>query len=344
MQVYEIDPITDPRWEEFLQTNSQASIFHTRDWLLALQETYGYQPTAFTASPPGRPISSGLPFCRISGWLKGRRLVSLPFSDHCTPLVENSAQLADLLIYIRGKCIHEGWDHLEIRVREGVGADSSGHVASRFVVHSLDLEKPLEEIFSAFHDSCVRRKIRRAEREKLRCVVGNSELLVKAFYSLLIMTRRRHGLPPQPLAWFRNLLKCMGKKATISVAFKEGVPVASMLTLRYKHILVYKYGCSDRRFSSLGGTQLLLWNAIQDAKASGLSDLDMGRSECNNRGLITFKDYWGANRSSLEYLTYPSAASSTMISPQSAFTRYMWAHLPDCFLAAAGRVLYRQMG
>jgi hypothetical protein len=48
MSVYEIDPLLDPRWPEFLQRNPRASIFHTVGWLDALKRTYGYEPVAYT--------------------------------------------------------------------------------------------------------------------------------------------------------------------------------------------------------------------------------------------------------------------------------------------------------
>src|SRR5271165_2171364 len=85
MKVYEIDRTIDERWEDLLQNHPQASIFHTRGWLEALRKTYGYAPVAFTTSPLGYRLTNGVPFCEISSWLSGRRLVSLPFSDHCTP-------------------------------------------------------------------------------------------------------------------------------------------------------------------------------------------------------------------------------------------------------------------
>ena len=37
-------------------------------------------------SPPDEPLENGFLFCRVESWLTGRRLVSLPFSDHCEPL------------------------------------------------------------------------------------------------------------------------------------------------------------------------------------------------------------------------------------------------------------------
>src|SRR5216110_3070476 len=86
---YTLDPLLDPRWPEFLERHASASIFHSRGWLEALRRTYGYEPIAYTTSPPTVDLANGLVFCRIDSWLTGRRLVSLPFSDHTEPLVDS---------------------------------------------------------------------------------------------------------------------------------------------------------------------------------------------------------------------------------------------------------------
>jgi hypothetical protein len=60
-----------------------------------------------------------------------------------------------------------------------------------------------------------------------------------------VMTRRRHFLPPHPIEWFRGLIAAFGKDLKIRMASKDGVAVASILTLSHKKSMVYKYGCSD---------------------------------------------------------------------------------------------------
>src|SRR5216683_3051172 len=85
--VHEIDPLGDPRWDQLVENHPKASVFHSANWLRALQSAYDYDPVVLTTSPPGVALSNGLVFCRIKSWLTGRRLVSLPFSDHCEPLV-----------------------------------------------------------------------------------------------------------------------------------------------------------------------------------------------------------------------------------------------------------------
>ena len=91
MTVYTLDPLRDSRWSELVERHPHASVFHTAAWLQSLQRTYGYQPIAFTTSAPGTPLADGVVMCKVRSWLTGRRLVSLPFADHCEPLVAGDA-------------------------------------------------------------------------------------------------------------------------------------------------------------------------------------------------------------------------------------------------------------
>ena len=70
------------RWSALVHSHAQASVFHSTNWLRALQGVYGYEPVVVTTCPPVELLTNGLVFCRISSWLTGSRLVSLPFSDH----------------------------------------------------------------------------------------------------------------------------------------------------------------------------------------------------------------------------------------------------------------------
>ena len=76
MSVYLIDPVSDPRWIDFLGTHPRASVFHSPAWLDALRRTYAYHPIVLTTSPPGIKLTSGLPICQVKTW-GGQRFVSL---------------------------------------------------------------------------------------------------------------------------------------------------------------------------------------------------------------------------------------------------------------------------
>ena len=348
MVVHELNPLTDPRWPRFLDQHRGATAFHSPPWLAAIHRTYEYEPLAFTTSA-GANLTNAMVFCRISSWMTGRRLVSLPFSDHCSPLAEGD-DLAAILEHISGQRRSRREKYVELRAMESdfeFGSDAEFSASETFHFHTIDLRPDLKSIYSRFHDSCIRRKIKRAERENLVYESGRSRELLQKFRHLLFLTRRRHKLPPQPAAWFENVVNSFGEAATIHVASKDSIPVASILTLRYKNSLVYKYGCSDSQYSNLGGTPLLFWKVIQQAKDSGVEIFDLGRSASEDTGLIAFKNHLGGIASKLAYYRSPVARPKTDAgSPSfvSAWARETIGRLPDPLLSGVGQLLYRHIG
>jgi hypothetical protein len=342
VRVYALDPLQDPRWPELVERHPDASMFHSRAWLEALRRTYAYEPVAYTTSLPGTRLANGIVFCRINSWLTGRRLVSLPFSDHSEPLTDSENDLQVLLSSLARNLGEERWKYIELRpVRLRAGNSGGFAKSAKFYLHRLDLAPSLEMLFRSFHKNCIQRKIRRAEREALTYDEGRSEELLQKFYRLLVLTCRRRNLPPQPHHWFRHLIDCVGEDLKIRMASKDGRPVAGILTLAFKDSMTYKYGCSDAAFNSLGGTPFLLWNAIKEAKAQGIRTFDLGRSDYHTPGLVAFKDRWGATRSALHYLRYPVAPVGTADTEwKLRVAKGCFARMPDHLLVLAGKMVY----
>jgi hypothetical protein len=94
----------------------------------------------------------------------------------------------------------------------------------------------------------------------------------------------------------------------------------------------------------------LLWRAIQDAKATGLRFFDLGRTDADQQGLITFKNRWGATQSVVTYSRYSASEQCTHLFDLSApkwktrAAKYVLEHLPLGALSAIGRVLYGHVG
>lgn len=343
---HKIDPLADPRWAEFVESHPHASVFHTPGWLEALRRTYGYEAVAYTTTPPGTDLTNGVVLCRVHSRITGRRMVSLPFADHCEPLVNRAEDLEGLLSSLHLDCRREGWKYVEMRPHTPFdGCPAGMEPTQHFYLHTVDLSPELTRIFHRFHKDSTQRKVRRAEREGLIYEEGRGEALLAQFYRLLVRTRQRHQWPPQPFDWFRNLVECLGDKVKIRVASKDGRAFASILTLSFKDVLVYKYGCSDERFHNLGAVHLLFWNTIRDGKSNGARVLDLGRSDSDNLGLITFKERWGATRSHLTYWRYSTCPASAPLAGWGIkLARSVIGHIPDTLLIAAGKMLYRHVG
>jgi hypothetical protein len=341
--VYEINPLRDERWTDLLSRHPAASVFHSRPWLSALARTYGYQPAVLTTSPPGSDLTDGLAFSRISSWLTGRRLVSLPLSDHCDILASDAPTMGTLAAAFLQRSANEGCRYAELRPTMCLARHASGYRNQQaFVLHRLDLRPELPDLLHRFHPSCVQRKIRRADRERIHVDSGRNARLVEALYELIILTRRRHRLPAQPLPWFRHLIEEGGDAVRIYVASKDGTPVAGALTLGFKKTLTYKYGASDQTLHATGGMIRLLWQVIQDGRARGYEELDLGRSDIENAGLTTFKDHWAASRSPLCYWRANTRRQSTHW--HAAMPAALWSYAPDRLIAVAGRLLYKHAG
>jgi hypothetical protein len=256
MSVYQIDPLQDARWSELVRVHPQASVFHRLSWLKALHRTYGYQPLAFTTSPPRAELKDAIVFCCVDSWFTGKRLVSIPFADHCSPLVNGAENLYELLDCIsttygdgvRGRYVEirpltEG----NVRLRENTSFREQG----KFRIHSLDLKPDLKVILKSFHKDSVQRRISHAERAGLLYEAGSSPDLLHKFYHLFVLTSQRHGVPPKSIHWYQDLMAAFKEGGKIRVASKSGLPIAAMLTLSHNGTVTYKYGGSDKRYHNL---------------------------------------------------------------------------------------------
>jgi hypothetical protein len=342
---YSFDPLNDQRWDGYISTEARSSAFHSSAWLRALNRTYKYQPVAFTTAAPSEPLQNAIVFCRVKSWLTGKRLVSLPFSDHCEPLVDSVAQLHALLTPAQQELREGRIKYIDVRPL-GLQFSEDLPNADDFFIHLLDLRPSVEELYKKLHGDSIRRKIQRAEREKLELQVGSSDAILEDFYNLHVVTRQRQHLPPHPIAWFRNVLSCLGADAEIRIAKKDGVAIAAILSIAHKQKMVYKYGCSDAHSHNLGGMQFVFWDLIRRAKERGFVELDFGRSECSNTGLVTFKDRWGGNRQPLRYLRYPARPASPEGNSSALMdlSKKVFARCPHTVLRMAGNLLYPHVG
>ena len=345
--VHKFNPLTDPRWPRFLESHPGATVFHSPQWLSVLQKTYGYEPVVYTTSPPEQPLDNGVALCYVRSKLTGNRAVSVPFSDQCQPLVDNEEDLRDILSRLADEKAELGWKYVEIRpfVTDASFQQRSGFgISDEYYYHRLDLKPDIDTLFAGLSKKSIRGMIRRAEKENYEYKAGREDL-VADFYRLQTLTRKKHGVPPQPLSFFKNLLHAFGEDIDIHLTYTNGRPIAAIFTIFYKDTVFWKWGCSDSRLDRFGTTRVLLWNSICNAKERGATTFDMGRSDMANQGLIQFKDRFGTTRSSIHYYRVPiQEAPHAPGEKKFTLARKVFATLPNPLLALCGRLIYRHIG
>src|SRR2546430_3025634 len=79
---------SDLLWRRLVD-QTPSGVFHSPSWIQVLTDTYGWEASAYVILNDGGEPCAGIPFCRISDIL-GERIVALPFSDYCDPLVNDA--------------------------------------------------------------------------------------------------------------------------------------------------------------------------------------------------------------------------------------------------------------
>src|SRR5436190_5546581 len=138
-----VDPTSYAGWDGLLAEHPGATFFHTAAWTSVLTQAYGFTPQYLAAIDSGRLVAL-LPVMECASWLRGRRGVSLPFTDECGPLGSGDFD-GDRLFSVgleHGRS--RGWRSLE--VRSACGSADAGASLS-FLGHRLSLQKSSVHLF-----------------------------------------------------------------------------------------------------------------------------------------------------------------------------------------------------
>jgi len=335
-----IDPLQYPGWDSLVAAACGGSFFHGTAWARVLRDTYGHRAFYLCDIVDGR-LEEMLPIMEVCSRWTGRRGVSLPFTDWCSAIERkgcNSGRLFESGI----RCGRDRrWRYLEYRKLSVQWPAASPSVA--FYGHRIDLQPTQAALFKQL-DSSVRRCIRKGQVSGVRIEFGSGLEAMRVFYGLHCKTRRRHGLPPQPLGFFDNIARHVVSKGagSLLIARAANRPVAAAVFFHHGAEAIYKFAASDYAFQHLRANTLLLWTAIKHYAANGFLCLDLGRTSLANEGLRRFKAGFGARQRFIEYCRYDfskGAFVKTYDRSESPINR-LFRCLPGPLLRLAGEMLY----
>ncbi|MCP5520990.1 MAG: GNAT family N-acetyltransferase [Verrucomicrobiales bacterium] len=339
-----VNPLEHPAWDQELRQFQDAIFFHTSAWARVLTETYGFKPMSLMVHEENQ-VGAILPGMELHGFPKGPRAVSLPFTDHTAPLLRNATQARLLLEAVKTCGRMRGWRTWECRGGHPCWPESPASLS--FYRHTLDLTVGEAELYSGFEPS-VRRALRKAAGHRLEVRVEDSPEAMDAYFALHCRTRRRHGLPPQPKAFFESIHRhviARGHGHVFLVRYR-GCPIAGGVFFHWNRGVIFKFGASDTRHQVLRPNNLLMWYAIAHYAGRDYERLDLGRTSLSQEGLRRFKLGLGSTETRLDYLKYDLRQDAFVTDGgdlthgwHNAFFRL----LPLTVLRAFGTVLYRHL-
>lgn len=338
-----MNPLAVPDWDRGLADLPGAGFFHSRAWAGVLRDTYGYRPEYQAGFASGR-LCSLLPMMEVDSWLTGRRGIGLPFTDLAGPLCPDAGSFQRLHQAVLALGRARGWKYVECRGGRQWLPDAP--VSTSFLRHVLALGVGETALLSGFEDS-VRRAIRKAERSGLKIEFAKSPGAMQEFYRLMCLTRRRHGVPPQPYPFFANIQRhaLASGQGWIVLARQAGQPVAGAVFLHFGRHAIYKFGASDETHQQLRANNLVMWRAILHYASEGFVDLDFGRTSLGNEGLRKFKLGWGAQEQPVDYTRYDFRSSVYVTARDEAqgWHNRVFQALPLPMSRLAGSLLYRHI-
>jgi len=334
-----------------LEQEATGTFYYNQAWLDLIPKLYGYKLIPLTTTNADGQVTGFLPLCLMQSPLTGKRLVSLPFSDHCPLLAENEDSANDLIEQAIRLAQQKRVRYLELRsgLNEVLAKRSDMVRSDLFVSWLMPLSADADALWSGLRKP-IQHQIKKARKLGVQVRMAQSRADVMHYYQLHLQTRcKKHGMPAQPQRYFYDAWDAFAAsgKMQLLLAEYEGKVIASMILFASGTTLRYAYGASDDQYLQVAPNNLLMWTAISWGCTHGYSTLDMGRTSCDNEGLMEFKRRWGAVQEPLPYYYYPQMQGLATTSEHSWKFRLLtacWRLLPLQVAGPLGGSLYKHLG
>lgn len=309
-RVVEIDPLNDPRWSDLESRTPYGSIFTSAKWLRVLQRTYDFAIRGTAIEDASGRLTGALAHVSISD-MRGKRLVSLPFSDYCDPLVADPSvwsQLASALVQrnipLTFRCLQN----------EAVLGDPSFKQFKDAKWHSVDLTRSLDAIWESVETSS-RRAMRKAQKQGVQIRRAESKKDLRTFYELHAGVRnQKYRMLAQPYSFFDSIWEefLAEGHGFLLLAEVEGKVVAGTMYLRHGQTIYYKFNASDLEQLQFRPNDLLVWEGIRQAKEDlGCESFDFGLSDSDQEGLLRFKRKFATEEKTIRFMQHRSTRWET---------------------------------
>ncbi len=342
--VHIVDPITDERWRRLVSAQ-QSDVFHSPQWLSVLSNTYGFPLHAAVIGDDNGTPRAGMVYAEIED-LMDPRIVSLPFSDFCDPIVSDQI---DWNRIVDGLAAGGRRIHLKCLRSRIPTTDERFEETSSLFWHAVDTTRDTETIWDAI-DPSARRAIRKARSAGVEVRTAESVADVRAFYELHLRVRKhKYGLLAQPFSFFEHIWTHFLEPGTgmLQLAVVDDSVVGGVMFLEWKDTLYYKFNASDVTTLSVRPNDFVLWTGIEEAHKRGLAWLDFGVSDTDQEGLVRYKRKYATAESTVIGLRAapsgsPSQRERAARGVLNELTRMLVSpDVPDGLTEQAGTLLYR---
>lgn len=312
-------------WDGVVRGSSGWSPFQLYGWRDVMEGVFGHECLYLGARDGAGRLAGVLPLVRVKSLLFGHYLVSMPFVNYGGPLGTEAAVRA-LVAHAVGLAREQHVELLELRCREPLPVDLP--MSHRKITVVLDLPAGGPDAVWQTFTSNVRRKIRRAQKERLSVRFGLDQ--VTAFYQVFSHHMRDLGTPTLSRRLFDMLARRFGEDTWFGCAYHDARPVACGCGFRWGLEFEMTWVSALRAYHNVYANMFLYWAFMERAAQQGLTIFNFGRCTPGS-GTHRFKQQWGSRDVPLWWYAHAAGRKTATPSPDDRAFSWgpaIWRWLP----------------
>ncbi len=322
--------------DAFVDVHPDATPFHRRAWVDAVTKGCGHKGHYLLAEEGG--VTGVLPLHEIHSRLFGRALVSSGFAVGGGILATDAASVTALSEAVRALATETSCPTVELR--GGVLPDDWAQDSTAYLGFARDLASDDEAELLAIPRK-QRAEVRKGLCHGLSVDIGDRA----AHYAVYAESVRNLGTPVFPRRLFDAVLDNFGNEADILTVRKNGKPLASVLSLYHRGVVMPYWGGGTAAARPARANELMYFALMRHARERGCTRFDFGRSKVGT-GAAAFKQNWGFEAVPIAYAKR-SAGKARVINPlDPKYSRkvQLWQKLPLFVANRLGPMIARGLG
>lgn len=271
-------------WDDYVRQHPRGTIFHTSAMIRTFAATQNLEPHALAAVDRSGKIIAMLAGCHVRTHKGLPACLSSRAIQYAEPLCNVDPAGVEALRTLIGRhdrymrqralfCevrVHndpQSWDHGTL-VESGYGLHD-------YINYIVELDSDIDVLWQNLHKR-LRQKIRSTFRKQIEIRDDQSPEGIERLYRLLQTSFARAKVPLLGREMFETALTQLpGECVRLRTAFFEDRPVASVLSLLFKHRIYSWYG-GTQRLPGISPFACIVWDDICWAKSRGYSEYDFG--------------------------------------------------------------------
>jgi FemAB-related protein (PEP-CTERM system-associated) len=300
LKVEELTPPYEAAWDRYVRNASSGgggTFFHQLGWRWLVERTFGHR-AHYLLARRGEVITGVLPLFQMKSLLFGHSLVSIPFAIGGGVAADDAETAAGLLKRARALADRLGVDYLELRSETPAADDLL--TKDLYVTFRTDLTEG-EDAWLQRMDRKRRQMMNYVLKDKAGftwTTAGIEELPL--FYRMFSESMRHHGTPVYPRLFLEEILDRFPSRTNLFFVHHEGRPVAGVLNLFFRDVIMPFYAGADRTVRPRGVDDYMYLSILRWGRENGFRTFDFGRSK-RGTGAYEFKARWGMTEVPLAY-------------------------------------------